>query len=102
MQFGWSDLGTWTSLYEAYEKDYWGNAVSGKNVMIYDSANCMVMVPDKKIVVIEGMEDYIVVDTDDALLICRKDQEQKIKEIVMDIKLKKGEKYLWVTSKFIQ
>ena len=93
-QFGWSDLGTWASLYEASKKDYWGNAVSGKNVMIYDSANCMVMVPDKKLVVLEGLEDFIVVDTEEALLICRKDQEQKIKEIVMDIKLKKGEKYL--------
>ncbi len=94
VQFGWSDLGTWASLYEAYEKDYWGNAVGGKNVMIYDSSNCMVMVPDNKLVVMEGLEDFIVVDTEDALLICRKDQEQKIKEIVMDIKLKKGEKFL--------
>jgi mannose-1-phosphate guanylyltransferase len=93
-KFRWSDLGTWASLYEVYEKDYWGNAVSGKNVMIYDSSNCMVMVPDQKLVVLEGLEDFIVVDTEESLLICRKDQEQKIKEIVMDIKLKKGEKYL--------
>jgi mannose-1-phosphate guanylyltransferase len=93
-QFGWSDLGTWASLYESRKKDYWGNAVQGKNVMIYDSANCMVMVQDKKLVVLEGLEEYIVVETDDVLLICRKDQEQKIKEIVMDIKMKKGEKYL--------
>jgi len=93
-QFGWSDLGTWASLYESYDKDYWGNAVHGKNVMIYDSSNCMVMVPDGKLVVMEGLEDYIVVDTDEVLLLCRKDQEQRIKEIVMDIKLKKGEKFL--------
>lgn len=93
-QFGWSDLGTWASLYESRKKDYWGNAVQGRNVMIYDSANCMVMVPDDKLVVLEGLEDYIVVDTRDILLICRKDQEQRIKEIVMDIKLKKGDKYL--------
>ena len=70
------------------------DSVSGKNVMIYDSSNCMVMVPDKKLVVLEGLEDFIVVDTEEALLICRKDQEQKIKEIVMDIKMKKGEKFL--------
>ncbi|MEO5675035.1 MAG: mannose-1-phosphate guanylyltransferase [Chitinophagales bacterium] len=93
-KFGWSDLGTWTSLYEAYIKDYLGNAVSGKNVMIYDSSNCMVMVPDHKLVVLEGLEDVIVVETEEALLICRKNQEQKIKEMVMDIKLKKGEKFL--------
>lgn len=93
-QFGWSDLGTWASLYESRKKDYWGNAVQGRNVMIYDSANCMVMVPDDKLVVLEGLEDYIVVETRDTLLICRKDQEQRIKEIVMDIRLKKGDKYL--------
>jgi mannose-1-phosphate guanylyltransferase len=93
-QFGWSDLGTWASLYEQYEKDYLGNAVSGKNVMIYDANNCMVMVPEKKLVVLQGLEDYIVVDTEEVLLICRKDQEQEIKQIVADIKRKKGERYL--------
>lgn len=93
-QFGWSDLGTWASLYEQYEKDYLGNAVSGKNVMIYDSDNCMVMVPEKKLVVLQGLEDYIVVDTEEVLLICRKDREQEIKQIVADIKRKKGERFL--------
>ncbi len=92
--FGWSDLGTWVSLYEAYAKDYWGNAVKGKNVMIYDAHNCMIMVPAEKLVVVEGLEDFIVVDTHDALLICRKNQEQRIKEIVMDIKLKTGDRFL--------
>ncbi|MBX7107614.1 MAG: mannose-1-phosphate guanylyltransferase [Chitinophagales bacterium] len=93
-QFGWSDLGTWASLYEQYAKDYLGNAVSGKNVMIYDSTNCMVMVPEKKMVVLQGMEDYIVVDTEEVLLICRKDQEQEIKQIVADIKRNKGDRFL--------
>lgn len=93
-QFGWTDLGTWASLYEQYEKDYLGNAVAGKNVMIYDATNSMVVVPDDKLVVLQGLEDYIVVDTDEVLLICRKDHEQEIKQIVADIKRKKGEKYL--------
>ncbi len=93
-KFGWTDLGTWASLYGMYEKDYLGNAVSGKNVMIYDSTNCIVMVPNNKLVVLEGLDDYIVVDTDDVLLICQKSQEQEIKQIVADIKRQKGEKYL--------
>lgn len=93
-QFGWSDLGTWASLYEQYQKDYLGNAVSGKNVMIYDSSNCMVMVPEKKMVVLQGLEDYIVVDTEEVLLICRKDQEQEIKQMVADIKRNKGDRFL--------
>jgi mannose-1-phosphate guanylyltransferase len=93
-KFGWTDLGTWASLYGMYEKDYVGNAVSGKNVMIYDSNNCMVLVPDNKLVVLQGLEDYIVVDTEDVLLVCEKNREQEIKQIVADIKRQKGEKFL--------
>lgn len=92
--FGWSDLGTWASLHEAYHKDYLHNAVKGKNVIIYDASNCMVMAPDNKLVVLQGLEDYIVVDTPDALLICKKSEEQQIKEITAEIKKKKGDKYL--------
>ncbi len=92
--FGWSDLGTWASLYETYNHDYLGNAVSGKNVMIYDSANSMVMVPDDKLVVLQGLDGYCVIDTGDILLICQKEREQEIKGITADIKSKKGEKYL--------
>lgn len=92
---GWSDLGTWASLYVEREKDYLRNAVSGKHVVIYDASNNIVHVPDDKLVVIEGLENFIVVDTDDVLLICNKDNEQKIKEITQDIKNSRGgEKYL--------
>ena len=92
--FGWSDLGTWASLYEEKEKDYFNNAVNGNNVVVYDSNNNIINVPDKKLVVIQGLENFIVVDTDDVLLICSKDEEQRIKEFTHDIKMKKGDKYL--------
>jgi mannose-1-phosphate guanylyltransferase len=92
--FGWSDLGTWASLYEEKEKDYLQNAVNGKNVVVYDSNNNIINVPDKKLVVLQGLENYIVVDTQDVLLICSKDEEQRIKEFTHDIKMKKGDKYL--------
>lgn len=92
--FGWSDLGTWASLYAVYNKDYLGNAVSGKNVMVYESSNCMVTVPHDKLVVLQGLDDYIVADTKDVLLICKKDMEQKIKDITADVKRTKGEKFL--------
>lgn len=92
--FGWSDVGTWTSLYTLREHDYYGNAVNGKQVMLYDASNNMIHVPDEKLVVIQGLEDYIVIDTPDVLLICAKDQEQKIKDFTIDIKRKKGEKFL--------
>ena len=93
-KFGWSDLGTWASLYNLHQKDYMGNAVSGKNVVVYDTNNCMVMVPDKKLVVLQGLDDFIVVDSDDVLLITPKNREQEVKQIVADIKRQKGEKYL--------
>jgi mannose-1-phosphate guanylyltransferase len=92
--FGWSDLGTWQSLYERYEKDYLGNAVSGKNVMIFEASNNMVMVPEEKLVVLQGLENYVVVDTGDALLICQREKEQEIKQMTAEIKKLKGEQYL--------
>ncbi len=92
--FEWSDLGTWNSAWENMEKDYFHNAVAGKNVMIVDANNCMVHVPDGKLVLLQGLEDYIVVDTKDVLLICQKDKEQEIKEYVAEVKRNKGEKFL--------
>ena len=92
--FGWSDLGTWNSAWDNMERDYLGNAVAGKSVMIMDATKCMVHAEDNKLVVLQGLDDFIIVDTKDALLICRKDKEQEIKEFVAEVKRNKGEKYL--------
>ena len=92
--FGWSDLGTWNSAWENMEKDYLENAVAGKNVIVFDTARCVVHVPDEKLVVLQGLEDFIVADTKDVLLICRKEKEQDIKEYVAEVKRNKGEKFL--------
>jgi mannose-1-phosphate guanylyltransferase len=92
--FGWSDLGTWNSAYENLEKDYLENAVVGNNVVIIDSTHCMVQADEKKLLLLQGLDDFIVVDTPDVLLICKKDKEQEIKEYVAEIKRKKGEKFL--------
>lgn len=92
--FGWSDLGTWESAYENSEKDYLRNAVHGKNVMIIDAANCMVKAPQDKLVVLQGLENFIVVDTPDILLVCERNREQQIKDYVAEVKRSKGEKYL--------
>ncbi len=91
--FGWSDLGTWTSLWEKYPKDYANNSVAD-NVLLYDSAGCMVMAPDKKLVIVQGLEDCCVVDTEDVLLICKLADEQKIKDINAEVKRIKGKEYL--------
>jgi mannose-1-phosphate guanylyltransferase len=92
--FGWSDLGTWNSAHDNMEKDYLGNAVSGKEVMVFDATHNMVHVPNNKLVLLQGMNDYIVVDTDDVLLICKRDKEQEIKQYVAEVKRNKGDKYL--------
>ena len=92
--FGWSDLGTWGSLHDIRSKDENQNAVSGKNVLTYDSKNCIIHMPADKLVVLQGLDDYIVVEDDNILLVCRKQDEQKIRHIVDDVKLKKGEKYV--------
>lgn len=93
-QFGWSDIGSWDSLYEVYEKDYLGNAVAGKNVKIYDSANNMIMVPKDKLVVLQGLKGYCVIDTGDVLLVCERSNEQEIKQITVDLKVADLDRYL--------
>lgn len=92
--FGWSDLGTWGSLYERLNKDKNGNVSVGDSVFSYDNKNCLVNVPNDKVVVIQGLEDYIVVESDNTLLICKKEDEQKIKNFVNDVKMKKGEAFI--------
>jgi len=94
-EFGWSDLGTWASIYQLAEKDYVGNAViPSEKVIMYDSSNCMVNVPSDKLVVLQGLHDFIVVESNNTLLICPRDQEQNVKQVVADVKNKFGTKYI--------
>jgi mannose-1-phosphate guanylyltransferase len=92
--FGWSDLGTWSSLYEVHDKDENENAINAGHYELYDTKNCMIDVPKGKLIVINGLEDKIIVDTDKVLLICDKSREQEVKQIVTNLKLKLGDKYL--------
>jgi len=94
-EFGWSDLGTWASIYQLADKDYVGNAViPSDKVIMYDSSNCMVNVPGEKLVILQGLHDFIVVESNNSLLICPRDQEQNIKQVVNDVKSKFGTKYI--------
>mgnify|MGYP006277577331 CR=1 FL=1 len=92
--FGWSDLGTWGSLFDIKDKDENNNSIQGSNVLTFDTNNCIITVPREKLVVIQGLDDYIVVEDDNNLLICRKKDEQKLREIVNTVKIEKGEKYV--------
>lgn len=94
-EFGWSDLGTWSSVYDLAEKDYVGNAViPSEKVIMYDSSNCMVNVPKEKLVILQGLHDFIVVEENNTLLICPRDQEQEIKQIVGDVKQRFGAEFI--------
>jgi len=92
--FDWSDLGTWNSAWENFEKDNAQNAIAGENTLMVDANGCIVHSSDKKLVLVGGVDDLIIVNTPDALLICKKENEQQIKEYLLKVKEKKGELYL--------
>jgi mannose-1-phosphate guanylyltransferase len=92
--FGWSDLGTWGSLYTHLPVNTSRNVEIGKRIYMEDSKGCLVKAHKNKLVAIQGLKDYIVVDTEDVLLICKMKDEQKIKQLVNRIKLNKGDKFL--------
>jgi mannose-1-phosphate guanylyltransferase len=92
--FEWSDLGTWNSVYEQKEKDYLGNAVNGSNVRIYNASNNLIAVPENKLVIVEGLDDFIIVDTNETLMILKKNNEQEVKTFTTDLKRDKLDQYL--------
>lgn len=92
--FGWSDLGTWGSLYENSDKDAQGNVIVGENVMVYGAKDCIVNMPGEKLVVLQGLSGYIVVESEGTLLVCRRDDEQQIRQFVNDVRMNKGEQYI--------
>ncbi len=88
--FGWSDLGTWKSLYDVSERDAHQNVVDAK-VMLYDTRNCIIKTPKDRLVAIQGLDGYIVAEYGNVLLICKKDEEQRVKDFVADAKSKGAE-----------
>lgn len=83
--FGWSDLGTWGSLYTHMDQDYNGNAITGDNTFLFDCKDSIVKMPNDKLVVLQGLKDYIVVESEGVLLVIKKDDEQKIKKYVAEV-----------------
>lgn len=82
--FGWSDLGTWGSLYIQSEKDTLNNALIGNNIQMFDCKDCIVHTTDEKKVVVQGLNGYIIAEKDNTLLICKLTEEQRIKEFSND------------------
>ena len=92
-EFGWSDLGSWASLHEISEKDENNNLIKA-NAITFETKDCIIKASDKTLVVVEGLEGYLVVEHENAILICKKDNERQFRQIYSEVKKKKGPEYL--------
>lgn len=88
--FDWNDLGTWGSLYDKLDKDAEENAVVNAKTLVMDASGNMIRTSNEKLVVIDGLKDYIVVDKEEVLLIYPKSKEQDIKSVLQAVKTKFG------------
>lgn len=94
VSFGWSDLGTWSALYDHSPKNSENNVTQQCKILSYNASGNIFAVKSDKLVVVDGLKDYIVADADDVLLICPKSEEQRIKQMVNETKQLYGDKYL--------
>lgn len=92
--FDWNDLGTWGALYDKLEKDVDNNSIVNAETHLVDSKNNMIFTASKKLVVLDGIKDYIVVDKEDVLLVYPKKKEQEIKGLLQEVSEKFGKKYV--------
>ncbi len=93
-KFGWTDIGSWSSIYDNLEKDYLGNAVVGDKTIVIDATQCLINTSNKKLVVVQGVDDVIIVDTKDTLLICKKNRENELKNYIADVKRNFDEEFM--------
>lgn len=93
--FGWADLGTWGSLFDLANKDEANNVVlKNSKVLLYESSDNIVALEDRtKLAVIQGLNDYIIAESGNALIICKKQDEQRIKQFVADAQMKFGKEF---------
>ncbi len=91
-EFGWSDLGTWKSLFEVSDKNEDNNVLHG-NILAYETSNTLIKMNSNRLVLAQGLDDFIIAENGNVLLICKKDQEQRIKQFVADVKEQKGNDY---------
>lgn len=92
-QFTWSDLGSWNAMHEHSEKDANDNVLQA-NTLVYDTKNTLIKGPRDKLIIVQGLQNYMVTECDNVLLICRRDNEQKFRDFVADVKKSKGKEFL--------
>lgn len=91
--FLWSDLGSWNALHDHVDKDEHNNAVQG-NALMYDTKNTLIKAPADKLILVQGLDNYMVTECDNVIMICKRDNEQRFRDFVADVKDKKGKEFL--------
>ena len=92
--FGWSDIGTWEALYDALPKNQAGNVVVAPQAMLYDCKDCIVKLPAGKVAVVQGLDDYMIIEEGNVLVICKKDDQSAIRKFVNDVQMNVGEDFV--------
>ncbi len=91
--FTWSDLGSWNALHEHGEKDKNDNVIQA-NALLYNTKNTLIKGSEDKLIVVQGLDNYLVTECDNVIMICRRDNEQKFRDFVADTKKMKGKDFL--------
>lgn len=92
--FDWSDLGTWSALYDLSPKDKNRNVILKSQSLLYNCTDNIVVLPKGKLAVIDGLDGYLIAESDNVLLICKKDTEHTVRKYVNDVQIKLGEEYV--------
>jgi mannose-1-phosphate guanylyltransferase len=93
-EFGWSDLGSWGAVHEQRTTDAAGNTGGGSHVLSYDATGNTYLIPEHVVAVVDGLQDYIVILSENRLLVCPRSKEQEIKQFVNDVKMRRGEDFV--------
>ena len=92
--FGWADIGTWDALYDVMPKSEERNVIASGKAMMYDCKDCLVKLPGDRVVVVQGLEDYVIAEEDNVLVICKKDDQGAIRKFVNDVQINIGDDYV--------
>lgn len=92
--FGWADIGTWDALYDVMPKTEGRNVIASGRAILYDCKDCLVKLPNGRVAVVQGLDDYVIAEEDDVLVICKKDDQGAIRKFVNDVQINIGEDYV--------
>lgn len=92
--FGWTDVGTWNTLYSVMPKDKDKNVILHSNTILDDCEGCLFKLPNGKVAVVQGLKDYVIVEDEGALIICKKDNQAEFRKLINDVQMNFGDKYV--------